>query len=236
MGIGMIINHDNIYDDIDNYGYQWSLNLRNFPDTPSGIGKDISNVRFFSGATLIKPDKTPLVSDPTNNIEVLAFANTTSYDEDDTPEGLTHVGTGYWTYSYRSHPDGSAMPAMAVQTLSNGSRVAVLGRAIFSNYEFGNWIEGQAACNNEAFTLRLVDWLSGYDRTMTIAEARADEDDDGVPDRLDEKVTITGKVTSGTGKFFDVIYLQDETGGITVLVRYLLIRLFLKEQFYKLLE
>ena len=216
MGIGMVINHDNIYDDTDNYGYQWSLNLRNFPDTPSGIGKDISNVRFFSGATLIKPDKTPLVSDTINNIEVLAFANTTSYDEDDTPEGLTHVGTGYWTYSYRSHPDGSAMPAMAVQTLSNGSRVAVLGRAIFSNYEFGNWIEGQAACNNEAFTLRLVDWLSGYDRTMTIAEARADEDDDGVPDRLDEKVTITGKVTSGTGKFFDVIYLQDETGGITV--------------------
>lgn len=115
MGIGMVINHDNIYDDTDNYGYQWSLNLRNFPDTPSGIGKDISNVRFFSGATLIKPDKTPLVSDTINNIEVLAFANTTSYDEDDTPEGLTHVGTGYWTYSYRSHPDGSAMPAMAVQ-------------------------------------------------------------------------------------------------------------------------
>ncbi len=215
MGIGMIINHDNIYDDIDNYGYQWSLNLRNFPDTPSGIGKDISNVRFFSGATLIKPDKTALVSDPTNNIEVLAFANTTSWDEDDTTN-LTHVGEGYYIYSYHSNPNGSSMPAMAVQTLPNGSRVAVLGRAIFSNYEFGNWIEGQAACNNEAFTLRLVDWLSGYNRTTTIAEARADEDDDGVPDRLDEKVTITGKVTSGTGKFFDVIYLQDETGGITV--------------------
>jgi len=214
-GIGMVINHDNIYDDVDNYGYQWSLNLRNFPGTPSGIGKDISNVRFFSGATLIKPDKTPLVSDPSNNIEVLAFANVTSWDEDDTT-GLTHVGAGYHIYSYHSNPDGSSMPAMAVQTLSNGSRVAVLGRAIFSNYEFGNWFEGQAACNNEVFTLRLVDWLCNYDRTMTIADARKDENHDGVPDRLGEKVTITGKVTSGTGKFFDVIYLQDETGGITV--------------------
>ncbi|NLI56040.1 hypothetical protein GX420_03525, partial [bacterium] len=215
MGIGMVINHDNIYDDVDNYGYQWSLNLRNFPDTLSGIGKDISNVRFFSGATLIKPDKTPLVSDPTNKIEVLAFANETSWDEDDTTD-LTHVGAGYYIYSYHSNPDGSSMPTMAVQTLSNGSRVAVLGRAIFSNYEFGNWFEGQAACNNEAFTLRLVDWLCNYDRTMTIADARKDENHDGVPDRLGEKVTITGKVTSGTGKFFDVIYLQDETGGITV--------------------
>jgi len=81
---------------------------------------------------------------------------------------------------------------------------------------FDNWIEGQAACNNEAFTLRLVDWLCKYDRTMTIAEARKDENHDGTPDKLGEKVTITGKVTSGTGKFFDVIYLQDETGGITV--------------------
>jgi len=215
MGIGMVINHDNIYDDVDNYGYQWSLNLRNFPDTPSGIGKDISNVRFFSGATLIKPDKTPLVSDPANNIEVLAFANETSWDEDDTTD-LTHVGTGYHIYSYHSNPDGSDMPAMAVQTLPNGSRVAVLGRAIFSNYEFGNWFEGQAACNNEAFTLRLVDWLCNYDRTMTIADARKDENHDGIPDKLGDKVTITGKVTSGTGKFFDVIYLQDETGGITV--------------------
>jgi len=47
MGIGMIINHDNIYDDADNYGYKWSLNLRTFPDTPSGIGKIFQNVRFL---------------------------------------------------------------------------------------------------------------------------------------------------------------------------------------------
>ncbi len=216
MGIGVVINHDNIYDDYDNYGYQWGVNLRTFPDTPSGIGEGISNVRFFSGATLIKPDKTPLVSDPTNKIEVLAYANETSYDEDDTPEGLTHVGAGYFIYSYRSNPEGSDMPAMAVQELPNGSRVAVLGRAIFSNYEFGYWLEGQAACNNEAFTLNLVDWLCKYDRVMTIAEARKDDNHDGVPDRLGQKVTVRGTVTSGTGKFFDVIYLQDETGGITV--------------------
>lgn len=216
MGIGAIINHDNIYDDSDNYGYQWSVNLRTFPETPSGIGKDISNARFFSGATLIKPDKTPLVSDLVNKIEVLAYANQTSYDEDDTPEGLTHVGAGYYIYSYRSHPDGSDMPAMAVQELTNGSRVAVLGRAIFSNYEFGYWLEGQAACNNEAFSLNLVDWLCKYNRAMTIAEARKDDNHDGVPDKLGQKVTIRGTVTSGTGKFFDVIYLQDETGGITV--------------------
>jgi hypothetical protein len=215
-GIGINLNHDNIYDDEDNYGYQWSLNLRNFLDTPSEIGKDISNVRFFSGCTLINPDKEPLVSDSANHIEVLSYANTSSWDEDDTPDNLTHVGAGYYTYSYHSNPDGSTMPALAVQTLPNGSRVGVLGRSVFSNYELGNWYNEQAACNNEAFSLNLVDWLCQYNRVMTIAEARKDTNNDGIPDRLGQTVTIKGIVTAGSGTFFDVIYLQDETGGVTV--------------------
>lgn len=215
MDIGINLNHDNIYDDVNNYGYQWSLNLYNFPDTPSGIGKNITNVRFFSGDTLIKPDRTPLVPDPANNIEVLAYANGTSWDEDDTT-GLTHVGAGYYTYSYHSNPDGSSMPALAVQTLSNGSRVAVIGRSVFSNYELGNWVNEQAACNNEAFSLNLVDWLCQYNRVMPIAEAREDYNHDGLPDKLGETVTVKGIVTAGSGTFFDVIYVQDETGGITV--------------------
>lgn len=216
LGIEININHDNIYDDFNNYGYLWGVNLYNLPETESKICEGISNLRFFSGASLIKPDKTPLIPDPTKNIEILAYANDTSYDEDDVGGANNHVGTGYWIYSYRSNPTGSNMPAMAVQTLPNGSRVSVLGRAIFSNYELGNWVEGQAACNNDAFTLNLVDWLCNVDRVMTIGEARKDLDNNNVPDRLGERVTIRGVVTSGTGKFFDVIYLQDETGGITV--------------------
>lgn len=216
LGIEININHDNIYDDINNYGYLWGVNLYNFPETESGICDGITNLRFFSGASLIKPDKTPLVSDPSKNIEILAYANETSYDEDDVGGAGNHVGSGYYIYSYRSSPNGSNMPAMAIQTLPNGSRVAVLGRAIFSNYELGNWVEGQAACNNDAFTLNLVDWLCKVNRVMPISEARKDVENNNIPDRLGERVTIRGVVTSGTGKFFDVIYLQDETGGITV--------------------
>jgi DNA/RNA endonuclease YhcR with UshA esterase domain len=216
LGLGININHDNIYDDVNNYGYLWGVNLYNFPETESKICEGIKNIRFFSGASLIKPDRTPLVSDPINKIEILAYANQTSYDEDDVGGANNHVGPGYYIYSYRSNPNGSNMPAMAVQTLPNGARVAVLGRAVFSNYELGNWVEGQAACNNDAFTLNLVDWLCKVDRVMPIAEARKDVDNNNVPDRLGERVTIRGVVTSGSGKFFDVIYLQDETGGITV--------------------
>jgi len=215
MGVGINLNHDNVYDDVNNYGYQWSLNVLNFPATPSGIGDDITRVRFFSGDTLITPARTPLVSDPAKSIEVLGYANQTSWDEDDTTD-LTHVGPGYYTYSYHSSPAGSLMPTMAVQTLPTGSRVAVLGRSIFSNYELGNWVNEQAACNNEAFSLNLVDWLCNYERALSIAEARADVNSDGIPDRLGQTVTVKGIVTAASGTFFDVIYLQDATGGITV--------------------
>ena len=207
MGVGIAVNGDNIYDKTNTYGYDWSVNLYNFPPTPSGIADQISNVRFFSGASLIKQDKTPLVDDPAQNIEILAFANEASYDEDDV-EGATHVTPGYWTYSWASHPSGAAMPAMAVQSLPAGGRVAVLGRAIFSNYEMGQWVDGQAACNNEAFSLNLVDWLASYERVLSIAEARAET--------LGETVTVRGVVTAGSGTFFDVLYLQDATGGISV--------------------
>jgi hypothetical protein len=215
MGVGINLNHDNVYDDVNNYGYQWSLNVLNFPETPSGIGDDITRVRFFSGDTLITPARTPLVSDPAQGIEVLAYANQTSWNEDDTTN-LTHVGAGYYTYSYHSSPAGSLMPTIAVQTLPTGSRVAVLGRSIFSNYEMGNWVNEQAACNNEAFSLNLVDWLCNYERVLSIAETRADLNSDGIPDRLGQIVTVKGIVTAASGTFFDVIYLQDATGGITV--------------------
>jgi len=216
MGIGVVVNGDNIYDKSDNYGYDWSVNLRDFPPAASQITDDLSNIRFFSGASLIKPDKTPLVSDPAQNLEVLAFANATSYDEDDV-DGATHVTTGYWTYSYASHPSGATMPAMAVQTLPNGARAAVLGRAIFSNYEMGQWVEGQAACNNEAFSVALMDWLCNYDRITPIGDLRAPAQNTQIAQvTLGQTVTIRGIVTAGSGTFFDVLYLQDESGGVTV--------------------
>jgi hypothetical protein len=80
----------------------------------------------------------------------------------------------------------------------------------------GNWVNEQAACNNEAFSLNLVDWLCNYERVLSIAEARADQNGDGTPDRLGQTVTVKGTVTAASGTFFDVIYLQDTTGGITV--------------------
>ena len=56
----------------------------------------------------------------------------------------------------------------------------------------------------------------------TIAEVRKDENNDNIPDNYGRSFAIEGIVTVGTVKgapvnsFFDCMYVQDETGGITV--------------------
>jgi uncharacterized repeat protein (TIGR02543 family) len=57
---------------------------------------------------------------------------------------------------------------------------------------------------------------------MTVAEARADVNSDGVPDLLGTRVAVEGRVTAQSKAvgpntaFFDVIYVQDATGGLTI--------------------
>ena len=56
----------------------------------------------------------------------------------------------------------------------------------------------------------------------TIAEVRKDENNDNIPDNYGRSFAIEGTVTVGTVKgapvnsFFDCMYVQDETGGITI--------------------
>jgi hypothetical protein len=69
---------------------------------------------------------------------------------------------------------------------------------------------------NELFNLQTVMWLLGEPITKTtIAEARA-YTAVNQPDQLDKLVWVEGKITAAFGEFFNVLYVQDETGGITV--------------------
>jgi uncharacterized protein YdeI (BOF family) len=69
---------------------------------------------------------------------------------------------------------------------------------------------------NELFNLESVMWLLGEPiQKSTIAEARAQAAED-VPDNLDKVVWIEGEITAAYGEFFNVLYVQDATGGITV--------------------
>ncbi len=69
---------------------------------------------------------------------------------------------------------------------------------------------------NELFNLQSVMWLLGQPmQKSTIAQARAQAVEDQ-PDKLNELVWVEGEITAAYGEFFNVLYVQDETGGITV--------------------
>ena len=69
---------------------------------------------------------------------------------------------------------------------------------------------------NELFNLESVMWLLGHPiQKSTIAEARAQATPDN-PTNLDKVVWIEGEITAAYGEFFNVLYVQDTSGGITV--------------------
>jgi hypothetical protein len=65
--------------------------------------------------------------------------------------------------------------------------------------------------------METIYWLLGHPmQKVDIAEARYDGEADDTPDHLNELVWVEGAVTADYGTFFDVLYVQDGTGGVTV--------------------
>nr|MBP7690034.1 DUF11 domain-containing protein [Thermoflexales bacterium] len=69
---------------------------------------------------------------------------------------------------------------------------------------------------NELFNLQAVMWLLGEPvAKTTIADARS-YTTVNQPEKLDQLVWIEGKITAAFGEFFNVLYIEDETGGMTI--------------------
>jgi hypothetical protein len=69
---------------------------------------------------------------------------------------------------------------------------------------------------NELFNLETVMWLLGDPLTKsTVAQARA-YTVPNQPTNLNKLVWIEGKITAAFGEFFNVLYVQDDTAGITI--------------------
>ena len=106
-----------------------------------------------------------------------------------------------------------------METLSSGSKVIVGGTTFFSDFEVGS-----SQYSNDDIVKNIVKQLAPKPELpiTKIAEVRKDEDGDNKPDNFGETFAIEGTVTVATGAaakgnaFFDCMYVQDETGGITI--------------------
>ena len=202
IGAKIRFNDDQATDDVENGGQSYRLYFNDY-NTESEWLKDVDtskNYSFYSGSTLIMPENT-------DNIEVLVTGHESTYGNDADKSGdNTPVEKGN-------------VVGLAVETLESGAQVFVSGATFFSDFE----IDGYVYSNFDITKNLLLELAPTPELPVSkIADVRVDLDGDNEPDRFGETVVVEGYVTSASNaaapgnSFFDVIYVQDETAGLTV--------------------
>lgn len=215
-------NDDEVLDGDDNNGYPWGVLWHNFPvSSTTGVGMNVVQMQSWSDSSLMDRGGGALTVDdlgPNGFMMVLGDMDPGygTYGEANRTHNTDAEGSGYPSNDAYIYPEGIYLPAGAGYDLSGDA-----GRILFytdSNDPFNvfAYVAGDGK-QNELFNLEAVMWLLGEPlHEQTVAEARFDPELDDTPETLDRLVWVEGTVTAGYGEFFDVLYVQDETGGITV--------------------
>ncbi|WP_300382528.1 5'-nucleotidase C-terminal domain-containing protein, partial [Clostridium sp.] len=202
IGTKIRFNDDQSTDDVTNGGQAFRLYFNNYNmESPWLKGIDETKTySFYSGSTLIMPEDL-------TNIDILVRGHSTTYGSDaDKQNDNIPVGKG-------------EVVGLSVETLDSGAKVIMSGATFFSNFEMDG-----LDYSNYLITEKVLKELAKAPEAEVskIKDVRVDKNNDNDPDRFGEKVVVEGYVTAASNSaapgnsFFDVIYIQDETGGITV--------------------
>ena len=229
--INMRMNDDEIIDGDDNNGYVFGPIWGNFPsEYTTTIGINVEAMASWSVNSLRgRTPGTPLTAD-TPGVQIVVQGDldtgysgsyhdpnhTSNTDADGAGDAYIYNPT--WVYPNDPHePPAGAIPVpmAAVTQLPNGAgRIMLYGDSNDAFTTFA-YTAGDGK-QNELFNLEAAMWLMGEPLHMsTIAEARA-QAVVNQPDNLDKLVWVEGEITAAYGEFFNVLYVQDATGGITV--------------------
>ena len=214
-------NDDEVLDGNNNNGYPWGILWHNYPvsDT-TGVGMNVARIQSWSDCSLIDRNGDALTAEdlgPDGYMMVLGDEDTGNgtYGEPNRTHNTDAEISGYPTNDAFLYTTGLTLPGGAGYDLTGNA-----GRIMFytdSNdvYNTFAYVAGDGK-QNELFNLEVVMWLLGEPlQKSTIAEARA-QSSLNQPDNLDRLVWVEGEITAAYGEFFNVLYVQDETGGITV--------------------
>lgn len=204
IGSSLRINDDEVVDYESNGGQEYRLYFDNYVSSKYYLTNNIPEEKtysFYSGCSVI-------LDGSDENVDWLIKGhNTTETMDADNKGDNTPVDKG-------------EVYVLAAEELQSGAKIVVAGSIFFSDFETA----GQSAdsYSNKLITENIINWMT-ID-LMDILEVRKDENNDGIPDLLGEKVMIEGRTTTyspaidnpSDNAFFDVIYAQDETGGICV--------------------
>jgi DNA/RNA endonuclease YhcR with UshA esterase domain len=215
--IPLRMNSDEVLDGNDNNGYPWGVLWHIFPAAATtGIGMNVENIQSWSLCSLTDGNGTALTqSDLGANGFIAALGDEDSGNGTYGEPNRTHNEDSDATVPAFIYTAGNSVPAAAGYDIPGpAGRLFLYGDAndpfnIFA-YTAGDGKQ------NELFNLQTVMWLLGEPITKTtIAQARA-YSIVNQPDQLDDLVWVEGKITAAFGEFFNVLYVQDETGGVTV--------------------
>lgn len=218
VSIPVRFNDDEVLDGNDNNGYPWGVQWHIYPVSPTtGVGMNVLRIQSWSVASLVDGSRQALTRDDLGENGFLFVV------------GDLDTGNGTYNYPNRTHNTDADNQGDAYIYGSNEIVPAAAGydipgpagRLFFygdSNDPFNIFAYGAGdGRQNELFNLQTVMWLLGEPlQKMTIAGARSDPEGDDTPYNLHRLVWVEGFVTASYGEFFDVLYVQDETGGITV--------------------
>lgn len=195
----------NDYQLIDNEKYS-NQNYRLYFDrynTNSSLLQGVDTTQtysFYSGCSIIADDSN-------ENVDIIVKGHTSTLSSDADKKGdATPI------------KEGEAV-ALAMETLESRAKVIVGGTTFFSDFELD-----KNEYSNDDIVKNIVKQLSPKPQLpiTSIAEVRKDEDNDnradnfGLPFAIEGTVTVASSAASSTNAFFDCMYVQDETGGITV--------------------
>lgn len=228
--INMRMNDDEIIDADDNNGYVFGVHWSDFPgEAATSIGVNVETLASWS----LNSIRGRTVNDPltaaTSGVQIIVQGdldegygpspwrnpNHTS-NEDADNQGDAYIYNPTWVYPATMPANPLPVPMAAVSDLpGDAGRIMLYGD---SNDPFTTfaYTAGDGK-QNELFNLQATMWLLGQPlQKSTIAEARVDAELNNTPDNLNRLVWVEGKITAAYGEFFNVLYVQDETGGITV--------------------
>lgn len=209
IGTELRVNDDEVVDSEKNGGQEFRLYLNRYSSPKynliEGINSNSDSFSFYSGCSLILAH-----GSEGKNVDFLVKGHdsTKTIDSDNQGDSIAvEKGKVYVT---------------AAEELSNGARVVVSGNTFFSDFEIDG-ANGEQYCNIK-LTENILNWMLPKKEIpiAPIGDIRKDDNKDGIPDLLGKKFTVEGRVTSQSeaispkNAFFEVIYIEDSTGGICV--------------------
>src|SRR5450830_1006186 len=201
IGSNLRLNDDEVIDDTSNGGQNYRLYFDDYTGSKYHLTDNIpvgETYSFYSGCSVILKAGG---SDASVDWLVKGHPTTASLDSDNAGDA-TPVAMGN-------------VYGLAAEVLPGGGKVVVGGTAFFSDFE-------TASADNAYSNKQIINNILNWALLKTVAETRVDANTDGSPDLFGNRVTVEGRVTAQSKAvgpntaFFDVIYVQDATGGLDV--------------------